>query len=145
MMAKHSFLPPPCSVREYSSSFHFFRRVSGSFSHGLTDVTACMKILTPVRLLDRGPNTPRIESWPSIEPTVPADGIRPYDGRRPYRPFKWDGIRMELITQQSVRALQDTIKDTYPPISEPTPRGLPFMPISAPSPPEEPPHVSERL
>lgn len=94
---KHRFFPSPCSVSAYASSSHFFRTARGSFSHGFAEMIDCMNILTPLRLLDNGPNTEGIESWPSIEFTAPAYGIRPYDGRNPYNPLKAEGIRTDLV------------------------------------------------
>lgn len=141
---KHRFFPSPCSVSAYASSSHFFRTARGSFSHGFAEMIDCMNILTPLRLLDNGPNTEGIESWPSIEFTAPAYGIRPYDGRNPYNPLKAEGIRTDLVIFVSTLCFYDVIL-AHPPISEPTPSGLPFRAIRAPSPPEEPPEVKARL
>jgi hypothetical protein len=92
-----------------------------------------------------GPNTEGIESCPSSELRAPAYGIRPYDGLKPYKPQNAAGIRTELSGGHQKVATNGSGYFPYPPISEPTPKGLPCMAIKAPSPPEEPPEVRERL
>jgi hypothetical protein len=146
MIAKHKSLPDPWSARSYSSSSHFFRTARGSLSHGLELTIAFMKTLSPPRLLVIGPNTERIESWPSSELRAPQYGTRPYDGLRPYKPQNAEGIRTELSGGHQKATTNDTSRFlSYPPISEPTPNGLPLRAINAPSPPDDPPGVRETL
>ena len=60
-------------------------------------------------------------------------------------PVKPCGNTNRPATNESMHLTSATCSATHPPMSEPTPKGLPFMPIRAPSPPEDPPHVRFRL
>jgi hypothetical protein len=114
-------------------------------SHGLALTIAFMNALTPPMLLAIGPNTEGTESWPSSELTAPQYGTRPYDGRRPNKPQNAEGPRIELLGGRQRVNTSTSRFLLYPPISEPTPKGLPLRAINAPSPPDDPPGVRVRL
>lgn len=101
--------------------------ILGSLNHGSVSMTALQYIMTSSRVRAMGPCTERTASWPGIPALKSKFGRRPLEGRMVKRPVVEAGIRSE------------------PPISVPTPRGLPYAAISADSPPEEPPGVKLRL
>lgn len=111
---KHSL--SPLSVYFSSTSSHRLRTAIGSRFHGSRPAHAFINTDSPSALPLIGPRTERTESCPKSELAVPRYGTRPADGRRPYIPQNADGIL------------------TDPPMSEPIPRGLPFIAINAPSP-----------
>lgn len=115
------------SLKRLPVSFQSIATRSGDFSHGLVSTTVFMNTLTPSRLVESGPIVPRMASAPAIGADHPRTGSRPEVGLKPKTPLLAAGERME------------------PPISVPIPRTDPLKPTRAPSPPEEPPAVSDWL
>lgn len=86
-----------------------------------------VKTRRPSRLVEIGPVVPRIDSAPAMAADQPAVGNRRVVGLKPKSPLLAAGTRMD------------------PPMSVPIPRIEPRSPISAPSPPDEPPELKVLL